>query len=414
VDGPHPLQRARFRLTPPAVDGDIVERPVMKSLTRDDVDHLLAQPTPEARVETMTKLVRDLETGAIQNDDRALAIEVLQCFSRDAEDAVREALAWQVHNSPLLSDDMAMRLARDVNSVAFPILRHCPSLNDEFLLRVIAEGDAGKHLAIASRSRVTAVVADALVEGGNVTVITCLMRNPGAEIEEPTLSRAIDRFGVYPQISDAIAARPDLSLALVERLIAYVSASIRATLVKAHDLAPDLADRLVNNARDAAMMRLLRPLLNSSVDADILAGWLRAHGRMTSSLLFRALCAGDIDLFLAGMAARAEVSRDVARTLAWDDGRLGLKTLFVRAGLPSALERPFRVALRVVKELRYDGGEPGRDEFQSEVIARVFEECTPTEEWIVDDLLLQLFDQKSEEVILRAMDQAGLPFVPAR
>lgn len=386
----------------------------MKSLSRDDVEHLLAQPTAEARVETMTKLVRDLESGAVRDEDRALALEVLQCFSRDAEDAVREAVAWQVHNSPLLSDDMAMRLARDVNSVAFPILRHCERLSDEFLLRVIAEGDTGKHLAIASRSKVTAVVADALVEGGNVTVITCLMRNPGAEIEEPTLNRAIDRFGTYPQVSNAVAARPDLSLALVERLIAYVSSNIRATLVKAHDLAPDLADRLVNNARDAATMRLLRPLLSSSLDAGILAGWLRANGRLTSSLLFRALCAGDIDLFLAGIAAKAEVSREAARTLAWDDGRLGLKTLFVRAGLPQALERPFRVALRVVKELGYDGGDKGREEFQSEVIARVFEECTPTEEWIVDDLLLQLFDQKSEEVILRAMDQAGLPFVPAR
>lgn len=402
-------------MTPSAVlGGASAERPAMKSLNRDDVEHLLAQPTADARVETMTKLVRDIEAGVIDDDDRALAIEVLQCFSRDAEDAVREAVAWQVHNSPLLSDDMAIRLARDVNSVAFPILRHCERLSDEFLLRVIAEGDTGKHLAIASRSRVTAVVADALVEGGNVTVITCLMRNPGAEIEEPTLNRAIDQFGVYPQISNAIAARPDLSLAIVERLIAYVSSNIRATLVKAHDLSPELADRLVNNARDAATMRLLRPLLNSSMDAGILAGWLGAHGRLTSSLLFRALCAGDIELFLSGLAARAGVTRDAARTLAWDDGRLGLKTLFVRSGFQVALERPFRVAIKVVKELRYEGGDRGREEFQSEVIARVFEECTPTEEWIVDDLLLQLFDQKSEEVILRAMDQAGLPFVPAR
>ena len=81
---------------------------------------------------------------------------------------------------------------------------------------------------------------------------------------------------------------------------------------------------------------------------------------------------------------------------------------------PVAIEAPFRVAIRVVKEMPYDGEDDRRDAFQSEVIAHVFEECTPTEEWIVDDLLLQLFDQKSEEVILRAMDQAGLPFVPAR
>lgn len=362
----------------------------------------------------MANLVRDLESGSLDDSERALAFDVLKCFAQDAEVAVREAVAWQVHNSPLLSDDLALQLSQDIDRVAFPILRHTDNLSDDFLLRVIAENNPGKHMAIASRSRVTAVVAHALVEGGNVTVITCLLRNPGAEIPEPTLNRAFDRFGGLRPISEAIAQRPDLSLALVERLIAYVSDNIRATLVKAHDLAPELVDRLVGNARDAATMQLLRPLMRSSEDSEMMARWLHANGRISSSLLFRALCAGDIALFISGIAARAGVTVENARTLAWDDGPLGLRALFRHAALPVVIEPPFRVAIRTAKESGYVGGDEGRDAYQSEVIARVFEQCTPTEEWIVDDLLLQLFDQKSEEVIIRAMDQAGLPFVPAR
>lgn len=384
------------------------------ALTRSDVERLLAGPTPEARIETMTKLVKDLEAGALDEEEQALAIDVLRCFAQDAEVAVREAVAWQVHNSPLLSDDMAVQLSQDIDRVAFPILRHAEGLSDQFLLRVVAENNASKHMAIASRSKVTAVVAHALVEGGNVTVISCLMHNPGAELLEPTLSRAIDRFGNFRHISDAIAARPDLSLPIVERLIAFVSTNIRSTLVKAHDLAPELVDRLVNNARDAATMQLLRPLIRSENDAGRMAFWLHSNGRISMSLLFRAFCAGDIPFFVAAIAARADLPLDTARTLAWDDGALGLKALFRRAGFPTTIEGPFRVAIRVAKEMMYEGGDHRRDTFQSEVIARVFEECTPTEEWIVDDLLLQLFDQKSEEVIIRAMDHAGLPFVPAR
>lgn len=389
---------------------------MMKShaLTKTDVDRLLAAPTPEARIETLTKLVKDLETGELADSERTLAFEVLKYFAQDAEVAVREAVAWQVHNSPLLTDDIAVQLSHDIDRVAFPILRHTEGLSEDFLLRVIADGDTGKHLAIASRSKVTAVVAHALVENSNVTVITCLMRNPGAEIPEPTLNRALDRFGPIRPLSDAIASRPDLSLAIVERLIAYVSVNIRATLVTTHDLSPELVDRLVSNARDAATMQLLRPLVRAPQDAALLAQWLHARGRISGSLLFRALCAGDIALFVAGLAARSGLPIDTARTLAWDDGALGLRAVFRRAGFPVAIEAPFRVAIRVVKEMPYDGEDDRRDAFQSEVIAHVFEECTPTEEWIVDDLLLQLFDQKSEEVILRAMDQAGLPFVPAR
>jgi uncharacterized protein (DUF2336 family) len=384
------------------------------ALTKSDVERLLNGPTPEARIETMSKLVRDIEAGELDDEERALAIDVLKCFAQDAEVAVREAVAWQVHNSPLLSDDLAVQLSQDIDRVAFPILRHAQGLSDQFLLRVVAEDNPNKHMAIASRTRVTAVVAHALVEGGNVTVISCLMHNPGAELAEPTLTKAIDRFGGYRHISNAIALRPDLSVAMVERLIAFVSTNIRSTLVKAHDLAPELVDRLVSNARDAATMQLLRPLLKNSDDARRTALWLHSNGRVSMSLLFRALCAGDIQLFTASLAARADVAVETARTLAWDDGPLGLRALFRRAMFPSTIEAPFRVAIRVAKEMMFEGGDQRRDTFQSEVIARVFEECTPTEEWIVDDLLLQLFDQKSEEVIIRAMDHAGLPFVPAR
>jgi hypothetical protein len=67
-----------------------------------------------------------------------------------------------------------------------------------------------------------------------------------------------------------------------------------------------------------------------------------------------------------------------------------------------------------VKETRYAGGDPGRKTYQVAALARVFEECGGIEDRLVDNLLLQLFDQKSDEVIEAAMDQAGMPFHPIR
>jgi len=310
--------------------------------------------------------------------------------------------------------DLAERLAQDVARVAFPILRHAADLSDRFLLRVLGDRDAGKQLAIAGRRQVTAAVSEALVEEGNVSVITCLLRNQGATVTERSLHRALDRFGRIRTVSDAMASRPGLPLAVVEKLVAYVSAGIRTTLVRAHGLSPALVNRLVENAREAATMRLLRPILQSSSDAELMARWLQANGRLSASLLFRALCAGDVALFIAGLAARAGIPVENARILAWDDGALGMRAAFQQAGLPLVLATPFRVAVSVAKEMHFHGEEERRDAYQAEVIARVFEECTPTDEWAVDDLLLQLFDQKSEEVIDRAMEQAGLPFLPVR
>lgn len=385
-----------------------------RSLSKTDVDRLLDEPTTDARVETMVKLVQDLESGTLSDGERRLAMEVLVCFAADAESAVREAVAWQIHNSPLLTPDLADRLAHDVARVAFPVLRHAEDLTETFLLRVLTDRDPGKQLAIAGRRGVPAAVSDLLVEDGNVAVITCLLRNHSAEVAERSLHRALDRFGRIRSVGEAMATRPALPMAVVESLVTYVSRGVRATLVHAYGLSPSLIDRIVDHGREAATMMLLRPTLADPAQATLAARWLHTNGRLSPSLLFRALCAGDIPLFVAGLAERAAIAGDNARTLAWDDGPLGLRALFRRARIPLVLVTPFRVAVAVAKEMEYDGGEDRRETFQSEVIARVFEECTPTDEWAIDELLLQLFDQKSEEVIGRAMDQAGLPFVPIR
>lgn len=384
------------------------------SLSQADVERLTADRSPEARIETMIKLVRDLERDALTEGERRIALEVLHCFARDAEEAVREAVAWQIHNSPLLTEDLAERLARDVARVAFPVLRHAERLSEAVLLRILAEPDPGKHLAIAGRRHVPAPMADALVRHGNLAVVTCLLRNPGAEVPEPALHGAFDRFGRIRAVSDVMAARPDLSLAVIERLVAFVSREIRATLRRAHGLSPELVDSLVKRGRESATILLFRPILRSAEQADIVARWLDANDRLTPSLLFRALCAGDLDLFVAGLGRRAGIPLDSARTLAWDDGPLGLRALLERCSFPAVLLKPFRTAVGVVRRMGYAGGDPGREAFQSEVIARILEDCTPTDDWEVDDLLLQVFDQKSDAVIDKAMEQAGFPFAPVR
>jgi uncharacterized protein (DUF2336 family) len=385
-----------------------------RALTRADVERLLADRGADARIETMVKLVRDLESGDLTEAERRLAADVLERFAGDAEVAVREAVAWQICNSPLLTGRLAERLARDVARVAFPVLRHGEGLSDAFLLRLLADGDPARHLAVAGRRRVSPPVARAVAAHGNIAVVACLVRNRGARVDEGSLKHALDRFGRVRAVAEAVAARPGLPLAVVERLVSYASAGLRRALERAHGLSPELVSRLVARGREAATIELLRPLAAGPEESELLADWLEANGRLTPSLLFRALCAGDLDLFAAGLAQRAGVSVPAARTVAWDDGPLGLPALFRRCLFPAQLVRPFRVAVATAKELRYAGGDAGREAYQAEVIARVFEACAPTDDWAVDDLLLQAFDRKSDAVLERAMGQAGLPFLPVR
>ncbi|WP_448203137.1 DUF2336 domain-containing protein [Azospirillum sp. sgz302134] len=383
-----------------------------KALSQKDVQRLLAAPDAQARIDTMTHVVRDLEAGELAETERALALEILQRFAADAVAAVREAVAWQINNSSLLTEDMAARLARDVDRVAFPILRHAENLREGLLLDILRERSPAKQLAIAGRKTVSPAVSDALVRTGNVIVITQLLRNRGAVIAEPTLHSVLDQYGTVATVNEAMAERPDLSAAVVEKLILYVSEEIRARLIRTHRLSPRLIGKLVERAREAATLLLLKPLTPGEADVELLARHLLVRNRLTAPLLFRALCAGEFALFDAGIAVRARLPLENARQLAWDGGPHALKGLFAKAGLSFTLMRLFRVVIGVAKSLDYKGGDEGRERFQTEAVATLFDTCANSEDREVDDLLLQLFDQTSADVIARAMEQAGIPFAP--
>lgn len=381
-------------------------------LSSRDVLRLIDDPSADARIATMTNLLRDLEHGELSAAERLLALEVMRCFAEDAQIVVREAVAWQIRNSPALTEELAERLVRDVARVAFPLLRDAPSLDDALLLAVLAEGDAGKQLAIAARSGLSAPVAGAVAAAGNIVVVTTLLRNHAAPLDEAALNRALDRFGGIRMVGEAASARPGLPLAVVERLVALVSDSVRGHLVQTYGLAPTLVDQLVARGRESATLRLLRPTLRGATDAETLAQWLNASGRLSSALMFRLLCAGDLDLFAAALGAKAGVPAANARQLAWDDGPLGLAAVLKRAGVAPVLVPAFQTAIDVAKRLAYDGAEAGRDDFQAEVMGDLFATLAPTSDWAVDELLLQLFDGLSEAVIDNALDRAGLPFAP--
>jgi len=376
-----------------AVPTDAIPPPRRPGLSLADVDRLLSSPGPEARIATMSTLVGDLEQDTFTEAERALAREVLSAFAADAEAEVREAVAWQIHNSPVLTTDLAERLARDVARVAFPILRHVDGLPEALLLEIVAERDPEKQLAIAGRRSVSSPVSAAIVEMGNLVSVVHLLRNRGAHVAEASLARAVDRFGQLRTVADSVAARPELTLAVVEKLIAFVSDDIRRTLVERHRIEPTLARRLADRGREAATLRLLQPMLANPEDAEMTARHLARQKRLTPQLLFRALCAGDTTLFEAGIAQRAGIALAAARHIAWDDGPLGLRCLFDAANLPWVLSAPFRAAIRAVRESGYQEGRCTRDALQAAVLDRVFKECGDIPEREVDELLLQLCDR---------------------
>ncbi|MBP7336207.1 DUF2336 domain-containing protein [Niveispirillum sp.] len=385
-----------------------------EALTAADVQYLAGDRTPEARIQLLTKLMRTAEQTLLADSEQALVRDLLFRLAHDTARQVREAVAWQIYNSPLLSDDLAHDLAMDVISVAFPLLRHTDDLDDSLLLEVIGKGQADKQLAIAARRHLSPDVADALAEMGNLAVIATLVGNEGADLSNASLLSVADRYAHVPMVAEPLAGRAVLPASVVERLVAYASERVRDMLVERHRLSPVIAAELAAHGRDGVTLTLLRPVSAPGMDSDALAAHLHEQGRLGVALLLRSLCSGDFDFFAAAIAAKSRVRKANALSLLLDGKWDGMKALLDHAHVPKHLFAPFHVAMRVAKALNYRGGTHGQAEFQTEALGRIYAECGQSEERAMDNLLLQLFDRKEDAMVDAAMDVAGMPFIPLR
>ncbi|MFZ5792042.1 MAG: DUF2336 domain-containing protein [Pseudomonadota bacterium] len=338
------------------------------TLSQADVARLLADPSEEARADTATKLALQVDADGLTDAERQLAIDIVRVMAQDAAVRVREALARNLKHSKKIPHDVAEMLAKDVESVSLPMLEFSAILTDEDLIAIVRSSSGARQTAIARRANVSARVADVLIESKNVEAVATLVSNEGADLSERALQKVVDRYSQSHQVQSSLVRRPNLPLTVAERLVAVVSENLRDYLVSHHDLPPSVAVDLVLESRERATVSLL-PQGAESVDVIQLCRQLKLHGRLTPSLLLRALCMGDMAFFEAGMAVLARTPIVNARMLIHDDGTLGLKSLYLRSGLPERFYPAFRVAVDVVRENETDA----RDEDRRRYICRMIE-----------------------------------------
>lgn len=344
------------------------------NLTEADVTRLLNDPSAEVRAETAAKIAHKFDRAELNEAERRIAIDIFRIMTRDAARRVREALSANLKSSADLPRDVALALARDVESVALPILEHSAVLTDEDLIEIIRSSAKAKQVAIAGRASVSAPVAEELIDSKNDDAVARLVGNEGANLSETALQRVLDAYGDNDEIKDSLVHRASLPITVAERLVATVSDNLRDYLVTHHELSPVLASDLILESRERATVGLL-PSGARAPDVEELVRQLKANGRLTPSLILRSLCLGDLAFFEASLAVLAKTPIVNARTLIHDPGPLGLRSIYLRAGLPEKLYPAFRAAVDVAHETDYDGGERDRERYVSRMIERILTQC---------------------------------------
>ncbi len=278
----------------------------------------------------IARLVPELDESERLNL-RELTIEILEILAQDQLPRVRQILAEELKHSSGAPRHVIQRLARDIELVvAAPILEYSPLLSDADLLEIIESVPVQAALsAISRRQRVSASVADAIVESYDEAAVAGLLANPSAQIREETLDRIIDRAPDVEPWHEPLVRWPELSVRAIRRIAGFVASSLVNVLIEEHEL---------DEATAAELTRAVRRRLNEGDEAGEGDGGERARrafelATLDDELICRELDEGGRDFVRQGLALKAELALSVvARILDSGSGK-AVTALTWRAGL---------------------------------------------------------------------------------
>lgn len=345
----------------------------MSTLSRDDVERLLHEPSAENRAIMAGKIAGNFKAGSLSEQERKIAEDIFRAMVRDAEVRVRKALADSLKDDPGIPHEVVKSLASDVEEISLPVIEHSSVLTDEDLVEIIQAQGGEAQQAVARRKSVSEDVAEALVKTDDEDVVAQLVANEGAKMNENQMERVLDRFGQSERVNAPMARRGQLPVRVAERLVSLVSENLKEHLVTHHELPPDTAADLVFESRERATVGLLDRNA-SAVDLLTLVDQLQAGKRLTPTLVVRAICMGDQAFFEAALARLADIPVSNAWQLIHDRGDLGLTRLFEKADMPGDLLPVARAALEVALETHSTSGDD-RVAFRERMIERVLTKC---------------------------------------
>jgi uncharacterized protein (DUF2336 family) len=366
-------------------------------LSKADVDRLMVESSPLVRAEVAGKLAQEIDSPRLTESELNLAHDIVRLMAKDIEVSVRQSLAQSLRHAVRLPHDVAVQLANDVETVALPVLENSMVLSDADLIDIVARGSALKHQAIAGRQGVSEKVSEALITTAGEQAVTTLMNNVTAQITEQSLSKAMDRFQASENVKEAMVKRETLPVTVAERLSVLVSERLKDYLVAHHELSPSVASDLVLQSRERAVIGLAAGHSEQDIEKMILQ--MYHNRRLTPTIVLRALCMGDLAFFEMALSVMSNVPLVNTRILIHDAGRLGLKTLCEKAGIPANMQSIVRGALDVVHETELDGGMHDMARYRARVIERVLTQFEDIHSDDFDYLITKLGDMMTAAAV---------------
>lgn len=348
----------------------------MSNLTAMDVKKLTQEPSVKVRGLLASKIAMDYRAGNFSVVEENIAADIFRLLLKDVEVQIRQSLAEQLAHCSNVPRDIVLKLANDKAEVAMEVLEHSMVLTDADLISIVeSTAEVIKLCAVARRGHLSAELSGSLIEKQQVPVMGTLFQNPGATLTERHIAAAWETISTSNDLMEKLVKRGGLPLTVAEKIFYAVSDELKQHMARQYKINAPFFHKALNDVREWEMLGLTPSQhgvsLRDDEQVDDLIEDLHTRGRLTHSLLIRALCVGNLNVFEAGIAKLSNVPRVNARILLLDRGGLGMQAIYRAAGMPEGFFEAVNVLLRLSLE-ETEFGRTHNSEFRKRVIDRIF------------------------------------------
>jgi uncharacterized protein (DUF2336 family) len=360
----------------------------------DGFFHWIAEAAPERRLVAADRLVRTYASPDLDEAKRESVEAALTHLARDPDPAVRRRLAERLSTARGAPGHLLETLLADEPETAAIVAGRSPDLIDAELADLVGWADPSVCEAVADRPTLGPSVAMALASAADPSAVVRLIANPGAVLPLEALERVVERFGDRAEVRELLMQRPDVPIAVRHRVLEKLAEAIGRHIVgDGDDVDADRLAEVTGDARDRATVALsARAAPGEAAD---LVEHLRSTGQLTTRLVLRAACIGDLRFVEAALAGLVGLPSGRVAALLGEGRRSALAALHRRAGMPLRTFPAFAAAIeehrRLMRETGGWDGTPGdRARFARRLVERVLTRVRDRDLELGDDLLLLL------------------------
>ncbi len=339
-------------------------------LTQKDIDTL------SNNLNAATKSLTAMKIGVYYNDKNItprgmmLAEAIFRIMVKDVEIKVREALSESLKNCHNIPKDIVKELINDEDSVALPFIKYYSDLTREDIISILEIPNINKQKAVAMRKNLSKDISHYIAENCSEDVIGILISNDSAIIEEKTYDTINKKYPNSQKLKERMVYRTDLPITVIEKIINSLSVELQKRLVITHNLPNDIASDIVEQVKEKTTLSVSE--YSSDKQIEELIHQLYTSNRLTTSLVVRSICLGDLKFFEYALVYLSNTPiTDVRKILFNSNMDFMIRNLLRKAYIPKSMFPAVFSALKVIKDVHFDYKHNDRIAFTHKVIERI-------------------------------------------